>query len=189
MESSMFDVHQIPAFSFPPGFLLGSGAASYQIEGGNHHSYLWRDELAGKYWIDNPAITHPSGATIDFRNRWQSDIDLIAALGHRAWRLSLEWSRIEPSEGVFDETEIDWYRQVLERLAAHGIKIFLTLSHISLPAWFEQRGGIGNPANIPYFEKYAAKVVPRLADLVDWWNVLNEFNGCLLYTSDAADDM
>ena len=174
---AVFDVHQIPAFTFPPGFLLGSGAASYQIEGGNRHSYLWRDEQAGKYWVDNPRITHPSGATIDFRNRWQADVDLVAALGHRAWRISLEWSRIEPEEGCFDESEIDWYRQVLERLQAHGISIFLTLTHISLPKWFMDKGGFDRRENIPAFERYAAKVVPRLSDLVSWWNVLNEFNG------------
>ncbi len=172
-----FDVLQIPPFSFPAGFLLGSGAAAYQIEGGNSNSYLWRDEQAGRYWTADRRLTHPSGATCDFRSRWREDVDLIAALGHKAWRMSLEWSRIEPVQGRFDEGELDWYRQVLERLHGHGIQVFLTLTHISHPAWFEDLGAWRQRANVAHFERYALHVVPRVADLVSWWNVLNEFNG------------
>jgi beta-glucosidase/6-phospho-beta-glucosidase/beta-galactosidase len=48
---------------------------------------------------------------IDF-HRYEEDFDIAKKLHHNVHRLSLEWSRIEPREGVFDEGAIQHYREV-----------------------------------------------------------------------------
>lgn len=173
----MYDIFQLPPVTFPKDFVWGSATASYQIEGDNVDSYLWHDEQQGKFWVNDPRITVPSGKAADHYRLYREDVDLIAELGHQAYRMSLEWSRIEPREGEWNEAAVAFYVDLLERLQQRGVKVFVTLAHISYPYWLEQRGGLGQPENLKYLERYANYIVPRIAQLVEGWNVLNEFNG------------
>ena len=173
----MYDIFQLPPVRFPKNFQWGSSTASYQIEGDNVDSYLWHDEQQGKFWVNDPRITAPSGKAIDHYRLYREDVDLIADLGHQAYRMSLEWSRIEPREGEWNTEAVAFYIDLLERLNAHGIKPFVTLTHISYPHWLEQQGGLGKGENLHFIERYAEYIVPKIAHLVHGWNVLNEFNG------------
>ena len=88
--------------SFPKNFLWGVATSSYQIEGGNVNSDWWAWEQQGK-------TQDKSGKACDFWNRWPDDHDLLSELGVNTFRLSLEWSRIEPEEGKFSEEAIAHY--------------------------------------------------------------------------------
>jgi beta-glucosidase len=93
--------------------------------------------------------------------------------------MSIEWSRIEPSEGDFKKEEIDHYLKVFESLKSRGIKISLTLVHYAFPQWFEEKGSFSDMENLKYFERYVEYVVPKVKDYVDEWCVLNEHNGAI----------
>src|SRR5207245_9647738 len=62
-------------------------------------------------------------------------------LNQNAHRLSIEWARIEPSEGVFDSRQIRHYRDVLGELREQGIAPMVTLHHFTNPMWFSRQGG------------------------------------------------
>lgn len=158
---------------FPEGFLWGSSTAGHQIEGGNVNSQLYarEQELRER----NPAH-EISGRACDFWNRWEEDFDLLERLGHRAFRMSAEWSRLEPEEGVHDKEALQRYLKMLESLKQRGIQVFLTLHHFTHPLWFEKKGGFQKRENVDLFLRHLEYLVPRVAPYVDSWNILNEFN-------------
>lgn len=174
----MYDVFSLPAIRFPDDFLWGSATAGHQIEGDNIHSQAWHREQQADFLRGDQdgAVRAPSGRACDHYRRYREDVALIAALGHRAYRMSIEWSRIEPRQGQWDDEALAHYLDLLERLAANDIRVFVTLHHFTHPLWFEQLGGFGKADNRRFFERYLAYLVPRISSLVSGWNVINEFN-------------
>jgi len=65
----------------------------------------------------------------------------VRELNQNATRLSIEWARIEPSEGEFDSRQIRHYRDVLGELREQGITPMVTLHHFTNPQWFARKGG------------------------------------------------
>ncbi len=165
----MYDVFSLKDFQFPEGFLWGSGYAGHQVEGNNIHSQWWAMEQKGYF-------EHRSGLACNSYEMYQTDIDLVCDLGHQAFRTSVEWSRIEPSEGHFDAAALDHYIRLFAGLKERGIKVFATMVHIAWPEWFQQKGQFAQIDNLRYFERYLEYVVPKIAPYVDFWNVINEFN-------------
>lgn len=165
----MCDVFSLPDCHFPPGFLWGSSTAGHQIEGFNTNSQWWDLEQRR----EKP---EPSGAACNSYLQWKDDHRILTNLGHQAYRMSIEWSRIEPAEGQFDPAALRHYTEVLTDLKQRGIKVFLTLWHWTHPLWFENLGGFSKRGNLMYFERYARYAAKHLAGMVDSWNVLNEFN-------------
>lgn len=158
---------------FPEGFLWGSSTAGHQIEGDNRNSHLYHLEF--EWQKKNPSF-ELSGKASDFWNRWPDDFKLLDELGHHAFRMSIEWSRIEPEEGRHDQEALNRYLTMFEDLKKRGIKLFLTLLHFSHPQWFEEKGGFKKRENVDYFARHLEYLVPKVAPYVDFWNVLNEFN-------------
>ena len=167
----MFDIYSIPAFSFPKNFLWGSATAGHQIEGNNTNSGHWHWEQEST----DPKY-EKSGMACNSYNMWREDIDLLSKLGHQCYRMSIEWSRIQPTEDTFDQKEVDHYVKILETLKERGIQTNVTLVHFTTPYWFVKKGGFTKLENLVYFEKYCEYIVPKIASLVDFWCVINEFN-------------
>jgi beta-glucosidase len=93
---------------FPAGFLWGAATSAFQVEGGPVKSDWEKAASEGKV----PYI----GRAADHYHRYEQDFDIAKSLGHNAHRLSIEWARIEPEEGNFDESEIEHYRKVIDAL-------------------------------------------------------------------------
>jgi len=163
----MYDIFSLPDFTFPKGFLWGSATAGHQIEGDNVDSQHYHKEIANK-------MPEPSGKACDHYRLFREDVDLIASLGHQAYRLSIEWSRIEPRQGQWNQEALDHYKELLERLRARGVKAYVTFSHFTVPQWFEALGGFRKRENLPHFLRYVEKAGRFLTDLVDAWLIINE---------------
>ena len=175
----MTDVFRIPEFHFPENFFWGSSTAAFQIEGNNVHSDWWHKE---QEWLKKNPNAEVSGAASNSYEMYREDIRLLKQLGHQAYRFGIEWSRVEPSEGTFNQEAADHYVRQLAELKEAGIKTFVTLIHITIPQWFEEKGSFYKPENWSCFEKYLNFILPQIAPYVDIWNVLNEFNiGTPLY--------
>ena len=155
------------SLAFPDGFLWGSATAAHQVEGGNLNNDWWAAEEAGQ-------VPHRSGQACDQLHRYPEDFALFAQLGQNAHRFSLEWSRIEPSPGRFDEAAIAHYRRVIETARANGLEPFVTLHHFTNPRWLAERGGWTGRNVIPFFERYAQRVAREYRDLVRYWITINE---------------
>jgi beta-glucosidase len=152
---------------FPPGFWWGAATAAHQIEGNNTASDWWRAEQAG-------LLPHKSGEACDSWHRWSKDIDLLSAMHLNAYRLSLEWARIEPEPGRFDQQALDTYRKLLEALKTRGIEPMVTLHHFTSPAWLADRGGWANRDVLNRFAAYTDVAARQTSDLVKWWCSINE---------------
>jgi beta-glucosidase len=154
--------------TFPKDFLWGAATASYQVEGFNENTDWAKAAKEGR--------VPPAGRLADHYHRYEEDFDITKELGHNAHRFSIEWARIEPQEGVFDEKEIEHYRDVLKALKKRGITPLVTLWHFTLPLWFSESGGFERKDAPIIFARYCAHVVRELGDLAEHYATINEPN-------------
>ncbi len=157
---------------FPKGFLWGTATSSHQVEGNNRNNDWWEWEKKPEHILDD----HRSGLACDWWDQAEKDFDLAREIGQNAHRLSLEWSRIEPREGEWDDVAIARYRQMLAGLRERGLEPMVTLHHFTNPLWLTEKGGWETEAVVPLFERYVTKVAEELGDLIELWSVLNEPN-------------
>ncbi len=163
---------------FPAGFLWGVSTSSYQYEGGNVNDWSeWEKSKARlselKKQGKNPD-DYISGPACDSYNRYEEDLALVKNLHCNAYRLSLEWSRLEPEPGQWNMAEIEHYRKVLQAAKADGLKISLTLWHYTLPLWLARQGGWTDKNVSQYFSRYTELIVKELGQYVDYWATFNE---------------
>ncbi len=170
----MYDVFSLPDTFFPENFIWGSATSGHQIEGNNIHSSHWKREQAPDFLSDE--FRARSGRTCNHYELWRQDATLLKELGHKTYRMSVEWSRIEPVKGQFNKEATEHYVKELALLQEMGIQVFVTLIHFVTPAWFSDMGGYAKTENLKYFERYLEYIVPIITPYVDGWNVLNEFN-------------
>jgi beta-glucosidase len=152
---------------FPDGFLWGAATAAHQVKGNNVHSDWWQAEQAG-------LLPHRSESACNSWIVWREDIRLLKEIGLNAYRLSVEWARIEPERGQFDQGALDTYKEQLEALKNAGIEPIVTLHHFTSPSWLAERGGWRNPDVVPRFVDYTERLVAQTSDLVRWWVTINE---------------
>jgi beta-glucosidase len=157
---------------FPDGFLWGTSSAAHQVEGDNRNSDWWEfEQEPGRI-----ANGDTSEIACDHYHRYREDFTLLRELSQNAHRLSIEWSRIEPSQGEFDSRQIRHYRDVLGELREQGIQPMVTLHHFTNPLWFIRKGGWAAAGSAHAFLPYVYRVVEELGDLVTFWCTINEPN-------------
>lgn len=155
----------------PEQFLIGAATAAHQVEGNNLHSDYWAMEQ-----MQHTSFNEPSLDAVDHYDRYEEDIRLMAEAGLNAYRFSIEWARIEPECGVYDEKEIAHYRKVLECCRANGIEPIVTMHHFTSPKWLIANGGWENEATIEAFATYCRYVAEQLGDLMHYVCTINEAN-------------
>lgn len=179
--------------SYPKGFLWGASTASHQVEGSTHNQWSeWEQAQARQLaagaqkrlgWLPNwesiaSQATDPqnyiSGNGVEHFARYEQDFDLLRDLNMNAYRLGIEWSRLEPTPGTWDDAAIEHYRQVLQALKRRGITPVLTLWHWTMPVWFTQKGGFEKRANLAHFDRYVHKVLTTFGNDVHYVITLNE---------------
>ncbi|MEZ0116728.1 UNVERIFIED_ORG: beta-glucosidase [Heyndrickxia coagulans] len=158
-------------FHFPTDFYIGSATAAYQVEGNNMNSDFWAEEHA-----DGSPYKEKSGDAIDHFRLYKKDIALMAKLGLKAYRFSIEWSRVEPEPGEFSQSAIEHYRGMLETCYEYDILPFVCLHHFSSPRWLIRMGGWANPEVTERFAKYCETVFQKLGDLIPYVLTFNEVN-------------
>jgi len=154
---------------FPADFLWGTATAAHQVEGSNDNSDWWEWE----HRTGSP-VPEPSGRACEHYTRYPDDTRMLADLGFNTYRYSIEWARIEPSQGEFDQEQLDHYRRMTDVVRSAGLTPMVTLHHFTLPQWVAAAGGWTNPAMPDWFGRYCRCVVEALDGLVDWWCTLNE---------------
>ena len=149
--------------------MWGTGASSTQCEGAAPHSDWIEWERAG----NAPASLNGNG----FGTRYAEDFALLSKLGLTHHRLSIEWARIEPSEGVHDQHAIRHYRDMLIAANSAGIQPWVCLHHFTLPKWFADLGGFLIDNNrAKYWTRHVEFIANTFGDLVFGWQPVNETN-------------
>lgn len=163
-----------PEQVFPRGFLLGAATAAHQIEGGLDNDWTEWERTSfpdGKPHIADRTV---SGLACDSYNRFDDDLGLLKSLGANAYRFSVEWARLEPSEGAWNQEAADRYRSWLEKLKAAGITSMVTLQHFTLPRWVSADGGWRSDRTVDRMEAFTRKAAEAFGPLVDMWCTINE---------------
>ncbi len=166
----------MPERQFPPEFVWGAATAAYQIEGAA------RDDGRGESIWDR--FSHTPGrvrngdtgdVACDHYHRYREDVELMADLGLRGYRLSVSWPRVLP-EGIGrpNEAGLDFYDRLVDELLSHDIDPFVTLYHWDLPQALEDAGGWPARSTAHAFGEYAALVAGRLGDRVRHFATFNE---------------
>lgn len=153
---------------FPKDFLWGASTAAYQIEGGNDRSALWDWEIR-QGW-------ERSGEAARSWELFEEDLKLIKALNLGAYRFSIEWSRVEPEPGRFDEKALERYAAWTRRLKEEGIRPFVCFHHFSEPAWLlklHPRGWLDDSVRARFLS-FVRKAAPALAAHANDWVTFNE---------------
>jgi beta-glucosidase len=154
---------------WPDGFMWGSGASSTQCEGAAQASDWWAWERAGHAPL--------SGDGNGFGVRYGEDFRLLADLGLRHHRLSIEWSRVEPEPGRHDPAAIAHYRDVLAAALDAGVEPWLCLHHFTLPRWFADTGGFLTESNrLNAWVRHVEFIAETFGDLARGWQPVNETN-------------
>lgn len=152
----------------PDDFLLGCATSAYQVEGGIENDW--------SAWADSGQIKTPCGSAVEHWLRWKEDFDLLGDLGAGAYRFSVEWARVEPEPGVFDEAALAQYGQMAKDLRSRGIEPCVSLLHFTHPPWFHRLcpwHDLNGDAPAQ-FARFVERVVRALDGAVEMFTVLNE---------------
>lgn len=160
-----------PEASLPRGFLWGTATSAHQIEGGLSNDWTRFEAVPG-----HVAGGDTSEIAVDHWNRMAEDVGLMKALHANAYRFSIEWSRLEPAEGEWNEEAWGRYQELVRRLSESGIMPMVTLLHFTLPTWLADRGGVTAPDFPDRFGRFAAEAGQRLGPGVELWCTINEPN-------------
>ena len=158
-------------FKLPEKLQLGVASAATQIEGGElNHSW--------NQWYHRGHIrdgSNPANANQHYKH-FKEDIELMAGMGIKHYRLGLEWARIQPDKGAFDTAVLEHYQELINLLLLNQIEPLVTLHHFTNPMWFESLGGWSEKRNITYFLQYVDIVVRYFGESVTEYITINEPN-------------
>jgi beta-glucosidase len=180
---------------FPSGFLWGASTSAHQVEGGNHNNWtVWELENAAQLaknakervgfmplWNEikekaqNPE-NYVSGKGVDHYNLYKEDFSILKSLNMNALRFGIEWSRLEPEEGQWNQEAIAHYHEYINELDKQGIEPILNIWHMTLPVWFAEKGGFKRRANLKYFDRYVQKLSQEYGNKLRYVITLNEPN-------------
>jgi len=190
--------------AFPKDFLWGGAIAASQAEGaytqdgklpnssdvqpylnGLSNIEIQQLEMQGmtldevKKNLNDTTHYYPKRFGIDFYNKYESDLEMLAEMGFNTFRTSIDWSRVFPNgdEAEPNEAALRHYDKVIDKMKSLGIEPIITMLHYETPINITlQYGGWKNKAVIDMFERYGKVLLDRFGDRVKYWIVINQIN-------------
>ena len=151
----------------PAGFIWGVSSSAFQSEGGVLDSDWTRHNATDK--------TQDSyGTSVDFRHRYREDVQLAHDLGVNTYRIGINWARVEPKPGQYDQAELAYYDDLILAIRQAGIAPLITLDHFDIPGWVADQGGWTNPNTTKEFVAYSGMIARRYHKDVHLWITFNE---------------
>lgn len=160
---------------FRDDFIWGVASSAYQVEGTDledgRGKNVWDTFVEqGKIFEGQTALT-----SADHMHHYKEDYALMKNLGIKAYRFSVNWSRIMPEgTGRVNEKAIELYRDMILEMKRNGITPYLTLFHWEYPQALYNQGGWLNPDSYKWFGDYAAVCAERFSDICDHFITINE---------------
>jgi len=161
-------VHEL---SFPSNFLWGVSTSAHQFEGGSLDNQWAAWERRGGI-----RSGHACAAACNWWEQAEADLDLGRDLGLNAIRISVDWGRVEPSEGQWNRSAMARYRAMLCAAVERGMRPFVTLHHFTHPQWLEESGGFTAMSAAGKFALFAERMVGELGEFCLDWLTFNEPN-------------
>lgn len=196
-------MNRVPT-GFPKDFLWGGAVAANQLEGAydldgkgmcvadinEFHDDIdiqkkYNEELDTAFVKEAMKAGHGDGRIfpkrwgIDFYHTYKEDLKLLAGLGLKTFRTSINWSRIFPNgdDETPNEAGLKFYDNLIDEIIANGMEPMITISHYEIPlnltlnynGWYSREV-------IDFFEKYCKVVFDRYAGKVKLWIIVNQIN-------------
>ena len=188
---------------FPKDFLWGGATAANQLEGAYNEGgkglstadmvkFVPREISQGK---NTETVTYeealeiiagqhdneyyPKRWGVDFYHHYKEDIALMAEMGFKCFRMSINWPRIYPNgdDETPNEEGLAFYDNVFDECLKYGIEPLVTLSHYETPLNLALKyNGWENRKLVQFFKNYATTVFQRYKDKVKYWIPFNEIN-------------
>ena len=122
---------------------------------------------------------YPSHRAVDFYHHYKEDIQLLAEMGFKCFRMSISWTRIYPKgiEEQPNEEGLAFYDQVFDECLKYGIEPVVTINHFDMPLYLsEQYDGWLSRSTIDCFLNYCRTIFERYKGKVKYWMTFNEIN-------------
>lgn len=139
-------------------FLWGVATSAYQAEGGYNGPGEPQTNWAE---AERRSEVTPSGRAADFWNCYEADFAACEKMGLNAFRLGIEWSRVQPGVAgcaasqadppPFDEAALDRYAEILATCRRRGLDPVVTLHHFVHPAWLGADPWLDPAIQEPFF--------------------------------------
>jgi beta-glucosidase len=143
-------------------FLWGVATSAFQLEGSPYADWTSWDSILNS----RPDVTN-------HYTLYRQDLNLLKDLGVNAYRFSLEWSRIQPREFIWDEDAIAHYQNIINILLENNIEPMVTIHHFTHPLWFIKKYPWHKDASIEKFLNYTEKITSAIQG-VKYWITFNE---------------
>ena len=160
---------------FPKDFMWGAASSAYQIEGA-----AYEDGKGLNIWDvycmeSKKTMGHTGDVACDHYHRWREDVAIMKEIGLKAYRFSINWTRILPDGvGAVNPKGVAFYNGLIDALLEAGIEPYITLFHWELPYELHKRGGWLNPDMVRWFGEYAAVIAEAFSDRVTHFMTQNE---------------
>ncbi len=147
-------------------FLWGVSTSGYQSEGGYNGAGEPQNNWAA---AERSGRVETTGRAAEFWSRYEEDFDRARAMGLNAFRLGLEWPRIQPSTSMtrldqapaFDFEAIDAYADRIAAARVRGLEPVVTLQHFTHPAWLGVDAWLDD-RTVGLFSEYTRVAVERI---------------------------
>jgi len=143
-------------------FLWGVATSAFQLEGSPYADWTSWDSILDA----NPDVTN-------HYYLYKKDLNLLKDLGVNAYRFSIEWSRLQPKENLWDAEAMAHYQEIVDILIENNIEPMITLHHFTHPLWFIKKYPWHEDASVEKFLAYTEKVISTIKG-VRYWVTFNE---------------
>ncbi len=169
-------------------FFWGVATSAYQAEGGYNGKGEPQTNWAA---AERAEQVMPLGRSADFWHRYEEDFERCREMGLNAFRMGIEWSRVQPTFEAtgneapeFDAGAIEHYAKMIASCRQHGLEPVVTLHHFTHPAWLGPDPWIEG-TGVEAFERFVKYAVPEVNRLlvnvhdvepIHWYITINEPN-------------
>ncbi len=161
--------------TFRDDFVWGVAASALQTEGRSMdfgsgktiwHTFTEEGHIFDGYTADDGT---------DHISHYKEDYALMKELGVKAYRFSVNWSRILPEgTGRVNMEAVNLYRDMILEMKKNGITPYFTLYHWEFPQALQDRGGWVNEEVVEWFGEYAKVIAENFSDICEYFITLNE---------------
>lgn len=125
------------------------------------------------------------GNAVSSWSHFDKDLEALKKIGVNSYRFSIEWARVEPTPGHYNDEAIAEYVQMVRKLKEAGIEPYVCLWHFTFPSWLvdEKNSNKTNwlhPLARPRWNLYVTKMTKAMAPYVTYYAPQNEPNGQIL---------
>ena len=186
---------------FPKDFMWGGAVAANQLEGAydidgkglciaDINEFRDDVDITKKYneevsstfvkeALESKTRIFPKRWGIDFYHTYKEDLKLLAGLGLKTFRTSINWARIFPNgdDAIPNELGLKFYDDLIDEILKNGMEPMITISHYEMPLSLTSNyKGWYSREVIDFFVKYCEVLFDRYAGKVKYWIIVNQIN-------------